>query len=114
MTKIILYDIVVYDNNMKQERNDDERTVAEAARYLGRSIEQVRRYLREARLEGYRLGNQWFVPEAALAAFRAESADLEERMKLVKEMKDLREELRHKYGYLDVSTWVAEAREGLL
>lgn len=41
-------------------------TVAEAARRLGRSIEQVRRYLREGKLRGQRIGQQWFVDEASL------------------------------------------------
>jgi excisionase family DNA binding protein len=41
-------------------------TVAEAARRLNRSIEQVRRYLREGKLQGQRIGNQWFVEESAV------------------------------------------------
>lgn len=42
-------------------------TVQEAARRLGRSIEQVRRYLREGKLEGQRIGQQWFIEEASLS-----------------------------------------------
>jgi excisionase family DNA binding protein len=45
-------------------------TVADAATALDRSTEQVRRYLREGRLRGRRLGGQWFIEEAALTAFR--------------------------------------------
>ena len=45
-------------------------TVAEAARRLERSTEQVRRYLREGRLTGQRIGGQWFIDEDALAAFQ--------------------------------------------
>lgn len=41
-------------------------TVAEAARRLGRSIEQVRRYLREGKLPGRRIGQQWFIPAEAV------------------------------------------------
>ena len=41
-------------------------TVAEAAQRLGRSLEQVRRYLREGKLKGQRVGGQWFVEEASL------------------------------------------------
>ena len=41
-------------------------TVAEAARRLNRSIEQVRRYLREGKLKGARVGQQWFIEEASL------------------------------------------------
>jgi excisionase family DNA binding protein len=45
-------------------------TVAEAAVRLDRSTEQVRRYLREGRLSGRRIGGQWFIEEAALEAFQ--------------------------------------------
>ena len=41
-------------------------TVAEAARRLNRSTEQVRRYLREGKLKGARVGQQWFIEEASL------------------------------------------------
>ena len=48
-------------------------TVAQAARILERSTEQVRRYLREERLPGQRIGGQWFIERSALRAF-ADSA----------------------------------------
>ena len=51
--------------------NNNEMTVAEAARRLGRSIEQVRRYLREGRLAGRRVGQQWFIDESELLTFEA-------------------------------------------
>jgi excisionase family DNA binding protein len=60
-------DIVVVNNIM-----NDYVTVNEAARRLGRSIEQVRRYLREGRLPGRRIGLQWFIEEEALARWRPE------------------------------------------
>jgi excisionase family DNA binding protein len=44
-------------------------TVPDAARILNRSTEQVRRYLREKRLEGRRIGGQWFIERAALDNF---------------------------------------------
>lgn len=44
-------------------------TVAEAAKQLGRSTEQVRRYLREGRLTGRRFGGQWFIEQRALDTF---------------------------------------------
>jgi excisionase family DNA binding protein len=46
-------------------------TVDKAARRLGRSIEQVRRYLREGKLGGRRIGQQWFIEEDALADWQA-------------------------------------------
>lgn len=39
-------------------------TVAEAAKRLKLSTEQVRRRLRDGKLRGYRVGNQWFVEDA--------------------------------------------------
>jgi excisionase family DNA binding protein len=44
-------------------------TVPEAARLLNRSTEQVRRYLREGRLNGRRIGGQWFIERTALDHF---------------------------------------------
>ena len=41
-------------------------SVQEAARRLNRSIEQVRRYLREGKLKGWRIGQQWFIDEGSL------------------------------------------------
>jgi excisionase family DNA binding protein len=45
-------------------------TVQEAARLLGRSTEQVRRYLREGKLEGTRIGGQWFIDRKRTETFR--------------------------------------------
>jgi excisionase family DNA binding protein len=53
-------------------------TVAETARLLQRSTEQIRRYLREGTLPGRRLGGQWFVQRADAELFlrqRDEAAD---------------------------------------
>jgi excisionase family DNA binding protein len=44
-------------------------TVADAAKRLDRSTEQVRRYLREGRLSGRRIGGQWFIESSALDGF---------------------------------------------
>ncbi len=44
-------------------------TVAETARLLRRSTEQVRRYLREGLVPGQRLGGQWFVRRADAEAW---------------------------------------------
>ena len=43
-------------------------SVSDAARRLNRSIEQVRRYLREGKLPGRRIGGQWFIDETDLEA----------------------------------------------
>ena len=44
-------------------------TVAETARTLQRSTEQVRRYLREGVLPGHRLGGQWFIARSDVERF---------------------------------------------
>ncbi len=56
--------------------NDDSlMTVAETAKLLGRSTEQVRRYLREGDLPGRRLGGQWFVDREDAEAFARQRRD---------------------------------------
>ena len=44
-------------------------SVGDAARRLERSTEQVRRYLREGRLSGRRIGGQWFIEARAVGTF---------------------------------------------
>lgn len=102
----------------RDDQDDDEQelTVSEAATYLGRSTEQVRRYLRDGALVGYRTGLQWFVPAATLATFksdRVETPAMKQKREVLRELKALRAELAQKYGHLDVAGWVQEAREGL-
>jgi len=107
---------VKYEAGEPHEGDEQELTVAETATYLGRSTEQVRRYLRDGALVGYRVGQQWFVPAAALATFRGnrvETPAMKERMEVLNELKALRARLLQKYGYLQVTGWVEEAREGL-
>jgi excisionase family DNA binding protein len=85
-------------------------TVAEAARRLNRSIEQVRRYLREGKLRGQRIGNQWFVEERALEAAHGEPLVPPE---LVERIRRTREEIRRRAGHdFDVVAMIRESREG--
>lgn len=46
----------------------DPLTVAETAKLIGRSTEQIRRYLREGVLPGQRLGGQWFIDRSDVDA----------------------------------------------
>ena len=58
-------------------------TVADTAKLLGRSTEQVRRYLREGELPGRRLGGQWFIDRTEAEAFlqrRREGSEFERRL----------------------------------
>jgi excisionase family DNA binding protein len=84
-------------------------TVAEAARRLDRSIEQVRRYLREGKLRGQRIGGQWFVEEKCLATRpRAPLVPPE----LVERIRRTREEIRQRAGHdFDVVEMIRRSRE---
>jgi len=46
-------------------------SVSDVARRLDRSTEQVRRYLREGRLTGRRIGGQWFIERDTLDQFHS-------------------------------------------
>lgn len=54
--------------------NQQGLSVADAARQLNRSTEQVRRYLREGRLAGRRVGGQWFIDAQAVESFGKEQS----------------------------------------
>jgi len=85
-------------------------TVAEAARRLNRSIEQVRRYLREGKLRGQRIGNQWFIEERTLEVPHGEPLIPAE---LVERIRRTREEIRRRVGHdFDVVEMIRESREG--
>jgi hypothetical protein len=67
-------------------------SVADAARKLDRSTEQVRRYLREGRLPGQRVGGQWFIDGRALDAFQQSAnqrTDFVARLKPASEIRAL-------------------------
>jgi excisionase family DNA binding protein len=110
---------------------DDMITVAEAAQRLGRSLEQVRRYLREGKLKGQRIGGQWFVEEASLplryqvrtepSARIREPVAMMERNRLTKEeikalvrrVDENREAIRRRLGRdIDVVDMLRRSREG--
>jgi hypothetical protein len=106
---------------------------------LGRSTEQVRRYLREGKLPGRRIGGQWFIREPVAlyqaregdqksmsawelghpggdeygAAFRRKLSPGEVRA-LAERIDRRREGIRERLGHeLDVVKLVRESREGL-
>ena len=106
-------------------------TVAEAAKRLGRSLEQVRRYLREGKLKGQRIGGQWFVEKASLETRYQPSRGTVRRIKeggmvmeapkltkeeinaLIKRIDENREAIRRRLGHgFDISRLIEESREG--
>ena len=72
-------------------------TVADAAKRLKRSNEQVRRYLREGKLKGRRIGNQWFITESALDHSRESENRLIPR-ELIARADRNREDIYHRTG----------------
>ena len=107
-------------------------TVPEAAQRLSRSTEQVRRYLREGKLAGRRIGNQWFIRESAVLyqtrpaeaeAQRQEGAGQDEelhamrneRMEIYERIRGHREEIRRHWEAagvrIDAAELVCELRE---
>ena len=106
-------------------------TVAEAAQRLSRSLEQVRRYLREGKLKGQRIGGQWFVEEASLplryeirsgpsrsvrepgATMEATRLTREEIEALIRRIDENREAIRRRLGRdIDVVEMLRRSREG--
>jgi len=105
-------------------------TVAEAAQRLGRSLEQVRRYLRECQLKGQRIGGQWFVEEASLELRYQPSRETGQRIRevgvvmeagkltkeeidaLIKRIDENREAIRRRLGHgFDVVELLRRSRE---
>jgi excisionase family DNA binding protein len=101
-------------------------TVHKAAQALGRSTEQVRRYLREGKLPGRRVGGQWFIREQAVL-YRASGAEEiavtarysghprelgvvvpEERLRLFDRITRRREEIRVRWEESGISVDAAE------
>ena len=93
---------------------EEKVTVPEAATYLGRSTEQVRRYLREEALVGYRVGNQWFIDRTDLEQFKAvRSPAAQERMALLERSRRLRGRIFQRTGRLfDATRLIQETRRG--
>ena len=100
-------------------------TVPEAAQRLSRSTEQVRRYLREGKLAGRRIGNQWFISEPAVlyqarpaeamlqgqespGDYGGQSEMRHDRMELYERISRHREEIRRHWEAAGVSVDAAE------
>lgn len=87
-------------------------TVAEAARRLKRSQEQVRRNLRDGKLKGQRLGNQWFVDETCLTKGEVKEFQPLIPRELVERIERTRERIFQRNGIIfDVVEMLREDRE---
>ncbi len=97
-------------------------TVREAAKRMGRSTEQIRRYLRDGKLVGQRIGGQWFIREqAALYKVRGqEETDVtmyynldssNYRSEIFERMNRRREEIRKRWEKLGAAVNVVDLLE---
>jgi excisionase family DNA binding protein len=84
-------------------------TVAEAAKRLNRSIEQVRRYLREGKLKGRRVGNQWFVDPASINQSVPEAVYSARKLAFERALA-VRERIREQYGEIDIDAEIEAGR----
>ena len=112
---------------------EDMVSVREAARRLGRSEEQVRRYLRAGLLDGRRIGGQWFIDAATLrvpAAADATEAEVapnpegsnpaapeahqpEQRTDALAAIREIRQAVAKRKGrVMDLDLLLAESRPG--
>ena len=84
-------------------------TIKEVARELGRSLEQVRRYVREGKLPAQKLGMQWFVSRRALEAFQGNGGRVPEPDILAR-IRANREQIKARTGLIDVIELLDEDR----
>jgi excisionase family DNA binding protein len=88
---------------------EDKLPLKEVARQLGRSLEQVRRYVREGKLPAQKLGMQWFVERGALEAFKSANGRVVKEDVLAR-ARALREKIRQRVGLLNVVELLEESR----
>ena len=60
----------------------------------------MRHYLREGKLPGERIGQQWFIKREALVKHQDKTDLYETRMKLLKEIQELRKQIYKETGRL--------------
>ena len=84
--------------------------LSEAARELGKSVQQVRRFIREGKLPAQKFGLQWFVTRRAMKRFKSRgSRDPNEEDVLVR-ARALRENIRARVGKLAVGELLDQSR----
>ncbi len=87
-----------------RDSSRDMLTIREVAAQYDRSIEQVRRYVRDRKLPARKIGMQWFVAPDDAAAFRLGKSGKDSKMEeWLNEVKQIREAIRQTSGY-----WTAD------
>lgn len=88
----------------------DKLTLRDVANELGRSLEQVRRYVREGKLPAEKLGMQWFVDRRTLEAFKGGAGNPPSEDILTRARK-LRDEIRNNDSVVNVIELLDQSRE---
>ena len=88
---------------------DETLNLKEVARELSRSLEQVRRYVREGKLPAQKLGMQWFVSRRALEAFQGNGCRVTQPDILAR-IRANRERIKNRVGLIDVVELLEESR----
>jgi excisionase family DNA binding protein len=86
----------------------DALTVQDAARELGKSEEQVRRYLRARKLRGQRIGKQWFIEKRELEEMKNPGKQKIEALALARKV---RWEIKERHGNIDILNLLDGIRE---
>ena len=88
---------------------EEDLKLNQVAQELGRSLEQVRRYVREGKLPARKLGMQWFVTRRDLDAFRGVGAKPSQQ-EVMERARALRERIKARVGLMDVVELLEESR----
>jgi excisionase family DNA binding protein len=84
--------------------------IKDVARELSRSLEQVRRYIREGKLPAEKLGMQWFVDPEDLDAFKG-AIGTPTSLDALTRASSLRRSIEERSGRFDIVAMVDESRE---
>ena len=106
---------VVDDNNSNHFGTQmidpiEDLTLSQVARELDRSLEQVRRYVREGKLPARKLGMQWFVNSHDLKTFKQEGGK-PSREEVLERARKLRQTIERRVGKIDVIELLDRTRE---
>ena len=112
MGDVVDDDIIAFSGILMITSTNDL-TLLQVSRELNRSLEQVRRYVREGKLPAHKLGMQWFVNRQDLKWFKQGGAK-PSRAEVLESARELRQTIERRVGKIDVIELLDRTREDLL
>ena len=106
----VVDDNIIIDLGAQMTDSTDDLTLLQVARELDRSLEQVRRYVREGKLPARKLGMQWFVNSHDLKTFKQEGGK-PSREEVLERARKLRQTIERRVGKIDVIELLDRTRE---